>query len=43
VDDPGTRREKQDAFDKCLQFIRSLAVQWPHVGRIVSKILNSKV
>jgi hypothetical protein len=35
VDDPGTRKEKQDCFAKCLRFIRGLAVQWPHVGRIV--------
>ena len=35
VDDPGTRREKQDNFDKCLKFIRGFGEQWPHLGRIV--------
>ncbi|KAE9366035.1 hypothetical protein N431DRAFT_495819 [Stipitochalara longipes BDJ] len=38
VDDPGTRKEKQDNFAKCLRFIRGLAVQWPHVGRIADKL-----
>jgi hypothetical protein len=40
VDDPGTRKEKQDSFAKCLRFIRGLAVQWPHVGRIVRAIVS---
>lgn len=38
VDDPDTRKVKQESFDKCLGFIRALGVQWPHVGRIVSKM-----
>jgi hypothetical protein len=42
VDDPGTRKEKQDNFAKCLKFIRGLAPQWPHVGRIVSSIFSDK-
>lgn len=35
-EDPGTRSEKQDNFDKCLKFIRGFGEQWPHLGRIVS-------
>ncbi|PVH76928.1 hypothetical protein DL98DRAFT_591771 [Cadophora sp. DSE1049] len=38
VDDPGTRREKQDNFDKCLKFIRGFGEQWPHLGRIANKL-----
>ncbi|KAF4624745.1 hypothetical protein G7Y89_g13422 [Cudoniella acicularis] len=38
VDDPSTRREKHDNFDKCLQFIRGFSTQWPHVGRIAEKL-----
>jgi hypothetical protein len=36
VDDTARRKEKQDCFRKCLEFIRNLGAQWPHVGRIVS-------
>lgn len=36
ADDPGTRREKQDNFDKCLKFILGFGQQWPHLERIVS-------
>ncbi|KAG4440375.1 hypothetical protein IFR05_004168 [Cadophora sp. M221] len=38
VEDPGTRREKQDNFDKCLKFIRGFGEQWPHLGRIANKL-----
>ncbi|PBP22833.1 hypothetical protein BUE80_DR006239 [Diplocarpon rosae] len=37
-EDPGTRREKQDSFDRCLQFIRGFGDQWPHLGRIANKL-----
>jgi hypothetical protein len=43
VDDPGTRKEKQDSFAKCLRFIRGLAVQWPHVGRLVRAIVSRQI
>jgi hypothetical protein len=39
VDDPITRQERQDSFEKCLHFIRGFGGQWPHVGRIVSNVL----
>jgi hypothetical protein len=39
VDDPITRQERQDSFEKCLRFIRGFGEQWPHVGRIVSNML----
>jgi penicillin-binding protein-related factor A (putative recombinase) len=39
VDDPITRQERQDSFEKCLRFIRGFGEQWPHVGRIVSNVL----
>ncbi|KAH6698382.1 fungal-specific transcription factor domain-containing protein [Leptodontidium sp. MPI-SDFR-AT-0119] len=38
VEDPGTRREKHDNFDKCLKFIRGFGEQWPHLGRIANKL-----
>ncbi|KAJ5032247.1 uncharacterized protein L3040_008855 [Drepanopeziza brunnea f. sp. 'multigermtubi'] len=37
-EDPGTRREKRDNFDKCLRFIRGFGEQWPHLGRIANKL-----
>jgi hypothetical protein len=40
VDDPITRQERQDSFGKCLHFIRGFGEQWPHVGRIVSNLLE---
>ena len=38
VDDPITRKQRQDSFEKCLRFIRGFGGQWPHVGRIVSNV-----
>ena len=35
VDDATTRRDKQGNFNKCLEFIRALGEQWPHVAQLV--------
>lgn len=36
VDDPETREQKKENFYKCLDFVKGLGEQWPHVSRIVS-------
>lgn len=38
-DNPDTRKQKKDDFTKCLNFVRGLGEQWPHVSRIVSSVV----
>ncbi|KAF2796789.1 hypothetical protein K505DRAFT_156496 [Melanomma pulvis-pyrius CBS 109.77] len=38
VDDPTRRKEKQGCFHKCVEFIRGIGAQWPHVSRIADKL-----